>query len=88
MFKQGNDPEPHSIESGKNEELVNKIENAYKVFKMSEMYLNDVSDDYGKKKIARLRYEFAQHELMKLLQEASKEGINHCCQIWNFPSSL
>lgn len=55
--------------------LINKIEQAYKIYKISEVYLNDVSDDYGKQKLARLRLEFARHELAVLLEEARSKGI-------------
>lgn len=58
-----------------NFEIVKKIETAYRVYKMSEMFLKDVNDDYGKEKIARLRLEFAHHQLMKLIEEAVKRGI-------------
>jgi hypothetical protein len=55
--------------------IVEKIEDAYKVFKISEVFLKDVKDDYGKLKIARLRLEFARHELLILLDEAREKGI-------------
>ena len=55
--------------------LINKLENAYKVYRLSEVFLNDVIDDYGKQKIARLRLEFARHELQTLIEEAREKGI-------------
>jgi len=55
--------------------LLEKIEKAYRVYKISEVFLNDVGDDYGKLKIAKLRYEFARHELLTLLEEAGGKGI-------------
>lgn len=55
--------------------LMERIEQAYRIYKISEVYLNDVADDYGKLKIARLRMEFARHELVSLLNEASAKGI-------------
>lgn len=55
--------------------LVEKVENAYRIYKLSELFLKDVNDDYGKLKIARLRLEFARHELLVLLQEARDRGI-------------
>lgn len=62
------------VDSGNNC-LLNRLENAYKVYKLSEVFLNDVNDDYGKQKIARLRLEFARHELQTLMQEAREKGI-------------
>lgn len=58
-----------------NTDLINKLEEAYKIYKLSEMFLNDVGDDYGKQKIARLRFEFARHELLSLMQEAREKGV-------------
>lgn len=58
-----------------NDDILSKLENAYKVYKLSEMFLNDVSDDYGKQKIARLRFEFARHQLLTLMQEAREKGV-------------
>jgi len=55
--------------------MIEKLEDAYKIFKISEVYLKDVSDDYGKQKIAKLRYDFAKHRLAQLWEEASKIGI-------------
>lgn len=52
-----------------------RIEKAYGIYKSSEIYLKDVKDDYGKQKIARLRFEFARHELLSLLDEARDMGI-------------
>ena len=56
-------------------ELIRKLENAYKIYKLSELFLQDVGDDYGKQKIARLRFAFARHELLTLMQEAREKGI-------------
>ncbi len=56
-------------------ELIKKIEEAYKIYKISEMFLRDVSDDYGKQKIAKLRLDFASHRLNHLLEEARDKGI-------------
>lgn len=55
--------------------MLKKLEDAYKIFQISELYLKDVSDDYGKQKIAKLRYDFAKHKLAELWEEASKYGI-------------
>jgi hypothetical protein len=73
--KQGSAISNNPGETADNGLLVRKIENAYRIYKMSEIYMNDVADDYGKQKIARLRYEFAQHELMLLIQEAARKGV-------------
>lgn len=56
-------------------DIIEKIEKAYDLYKISEIYLNDVRDDYGKLKIARLRHDFARHELISLLTEAIEKGI-------------
>jgi hypothetical protein len=58
-----------------NSKLIEKIENAYKLCKLSEVYLEDVEDDYGKQKIATLRLKFARHELLNLLEKAREQGI-------------
>lgn len=55
--------------------VIQKIENAYKNYKLCEFFHNDVNDDYGKKKIARLRMEFAYHELMMLIKQAVEQGV-------------
>lgn len=55
--------------------LLERIENAYRIYKLSEVFLNDVSDDYGKQKIAELRFEFARHQLLVLLKEARDKGV-------------
>lgn len=59
-----------------NADLLERLENAYKLYKMCEGILKDVKDDYGKQKIARLRYEFARHELSILMREAHGKGIS------------
>lgn len=58
-----------------NSELIEKIEEAFKIYKLSELFLKDVSDDYGKLKIARLRLDFARHELLTLMEEAKCKGV-------------
>lgn len=55
--------------------LMKRIEEAYDTYRLSELYLKDVNGDYGKQKIAKLRYEFARHELSVLLEEAAKKGV-------------
>ncbi len=55
--------------------MLDKIENAYKKYKISEVFLRDVHDDYGKQRLAELRVEFALHELLTLFEEARKNGI-------------
>lgn len=61
--------------AGDDSDMVDRIEKAYGLYKMSEIFLNDVRDDYGKLKIARLRLDFARHELVSLLFEAQNKGI-------------
>lgn len=55
---------------------VNKLEEAFRTYKISEIYANDVYDDYGKKKIASLRLEFAKHELAQAWDEVARLGVN------------
>ena len=62
-------------ENSDNSNLMGKIENTYKIYKLNEVFLRNVNDDYGKEKIARLRCEFARHELLTLLDEARNRGI-------------
>lgn len=69
----------HNTETKKKSEVkkaVKKLEEAFKIYKICEIYANDVSDDYGKQKIAKLRLEFAKHELIQSWDEAAKLGID------------
>lgn len=56
--------------------LLKKIDEAFKTYKLSEIYAKDVNDDYCKKKLAQLRLEFAKHGLVQAIEEALKHGIN------------
>lgn len=56
-------------------DLIGKFEEAFKVFKQCELNLNGTVNDYGELKIARLRLDFARHELVTLLKEAQDKGI-------------
>ncbi len=60
-----------------NSELATRIDNAYKIYKLSRSCLDNAGEDYGKLKIARLGMEFARHELFALLGEAKEKGINY-----------
>lgn len=55
--------------------ILKRLDDALITYKLSEIYANDVSDDYGKKKIASLRLEFAKHELLQAMDEAAKSGV-------------
>jgi hypothetical protein len=55
--------------------VLKRLDDALKTYKLSEIYASDVSDDYGKKKIASLRLEFAKHELLQAMDEAAKLGV-------------
>ena len=55
--------------------LVDKVQNTYNFLKLCEIYLKDVKDDYGKKKIASLRVDFARHQLDLLMRECLARGI-------------
>lgn len=72
-FKSDDDKNESSDKS-----LIEKIEEAYRIYKLSEVFFNDVADDYGKQKIAALRMEFARHHLDALLEEARGKGVK-----WN-----
>jgi len=56
--------------------LVDKIEEAYKVYESCENSLNKWIDDYGEYKIAKLRLEFLRHELGNLIKVAEEKGID------------
>lgn len=58
-----------------NEQILDKLCSTIKQFKLCQLYLKDVSDDYGKVKIAKLRYEFIKHECFNLLNEAKARGL-------------
>lgn len=59
-----------------NEETwIKSIEDACKIYRMSQLFLEDARGDYGKYKIAQLRFEFAKHKLFTLLEESSRKGI-------------
>jgi len=55
--------------------LINKVHNTKKFLKLCEIYLKNVRDDYGKKKIAGLRVDFARHQLDLLMRECLARGI-------------
>lgn|GEM_PF-1744380 len=58
-----------------NEQILSRLCNAIKQCKLCQLYLKDVSDDYAKVKIAKLRYEFVRHEYFSLLNEAKARGL-------------
>lgn len=57
--------------------LLDKVQSTYQFLKLCEIYLKDVKDDYGKKKIASLRVEFVKHQLDLLIRECFSRGIKH-----------
>lgn len=57
--------------------LLDKVQNTYKFLRLCEIYLKDVKDDYGKKKMASLRVEFVRHQLHLLMRECFARGIKH-----------
>ncbi len=57
--------------------LVNRVEKTYEFLKLSEIYLSDVKDDYGKKKIASLRVDIVSHQLELLIRECFARGLKH-----------
>lgn len=56
--------------------LIDRIEEAHKVYESCEATLNKWIDDYGEYKIAKLRLEFARHELINLIKIAEDKEIN------------
>ncbi|KNY28448.1 hypothetical protein [Pseudobacteroides cellulosolvens] len=56
--------------------LIDKIEEAYKVYESCETSLDKWIDDYGEYKIAKLRLEFLRHELINLIKAAEEKGID------------
>ncbi len=57
--------------------LLDKIQKTYQFLQLSEIYLSDVKDDYGKKKIAGLRVDFIRHQLDLLIKECFARGLKH-----------
>lgn len=55
--------------------LIKRIEAAFNIYKISEIYAKDVADDCQKLKTARHSLDFAHHELVVLLDEAREKGI-------------
>jgi hypothetical protein len=65
------------IKNMKNKEIVDKVQDTYEFLTLCKIFMNDVKDDYGRKKIASLRVNFLQHQLDLLLRECSARGIKH-----------
>ncbi|MGE4284631.1 MAG: DUF2508 family protein [Clostridia bacterium] len=57
------------------EQLLHKLDKSIRECKISQMYLNDVFDDYGKIKVAKLRFEFARTEYFELLKEVKSRNL-------------
>ena len=57
--------------------LLDKVQSTYKFLKSCEIYMNNIKDDYGTKKIASLRLAFVQHQLNLLTRECCARKINH-----------
>lgn len=57
--------------------LVQRTEKTYEFLKLCEIYLQDVKDDYGKKKIASLRVDFVNYQLELLIRECFARGVKH-----------
>ncbi|MDP4180381.1 MAG: hypothetical protein Q8942_04725 [Bacillota bacterium] len=56
--------------------LIDKIDDAYKVFETCKSSVEESFVDYGELKIAKLRLDFARHELITLIKIAEDKGIN------------
>lgn len=67
----------HDIKEISDKALLERIGKTYEFLKLSEIYLSDVRDDYGKKKIARLRVDFVRHQLELLIRECFARGLKH-----------
>ena len=57
--------------------LLQKVQITYKFLQLCKIYLKDVKDDYGKKKIASLRVDIVSYQLELLIKECFARGINH-----------
>ncbi|MDF2985341.1 MAG: hypothetical protein K0R50_851 [Eubacterium sp.] len=57
--------------------LLNRVEKTYEFLRLSEIYLSDVKDDYGKKKIAGLRVDIVSYQLELLIRECFARGLKH-----------
>ena len=60
-----------------NQNVIDKVQSTFKFLRLCEIYLKDVKDDYGKKKIASLRVDFLHHQLDLLMRECLLRGIKH-----------
>lgn len=55
--------------------LVQKIEDACRLYKLNEVFLNDVEGDFDKQKCARRKLEFVRQELLMLMEQARQKGV-------------
>lgn len=57
--------------------LLQRVEKTYEFLKLCEIYLQNVKDDYGKKKIASLRVDIVNYQLELLIKECFVRGLKH-----------
>ncbi len=57
--------------------LLQRVEKTYEFLKLCKIYLEDVKDDYGKKKIAGLRVDIISYQLELLIRECFVRGLKH-----------
>ncbi len=57
--------------------LLQRVEKTYEFLKLCEIYLQDIRDDYGKKKIASLRVDIVSYQLELLIRECFARGLKH-----------
>lgn len=57
--------------------LLQRVEKTYDFLKLCETYLNNVKDDYSKKKIASLRVDIVNYQLELLIRECFVRGLKH-----------
>ncbi len=57
--------------------LLQRVEKTYEFLKLCEIYLQNVKDDYGKKKIASLRVDIINYQLELLIKECFVRGLKH-----------
>jgi hypothetical protein len=69
--------EEEDIKKMQDKILLDNFQNTYEFLVLCKIYMEDVKDDYGKKKIASLRVNFLQHQLDILMRECSARGIKH-----------
>lgn len=61
--------------------LLKRVGKTHEFLKLCEIYLQDVKDDYGKKKIASLRVDIVRYQMDILIKECFVRGLKHGLKI-------